>query len=511
VGLRDGMALARVSGSFPIDPLDASLHFGGMSIPITVAYGDGIGPEIMEATLQIIQEAGAELEVEKIEIGEKVYLAGHPAGIEPAAWDSLRRTKVFLKGPVTTPPGNGFKSLNMTARKALGLYANVRPSLSYHPYVDTRHPKMDLVVVRESEEDVYAGIEYRQTTDLVHALKLISRPGSERIIRYAFEYAQTNGRKKVTCFTRENILKMSDGLFHEIFDEIGVHYPEIEKEHAIFDSGVARLADTPEQFDVLVLPNSYGDTVSEIAAQIAGSVGLASSSSIGTDHAMFEAIHGSAPRRAGQNVANPSGLFLGGVLMLVHIGQTEPATRAHNAWLKTIEDGIHTYDMFKEGISKQKVGTKEFTKAVIERLGQAPSKLKAVAYKSGARGTSSAYTYRRPVEAKQLVGVDVLIEFIQGAPEDLARILQPLEGDGLKLETIANRGMTLWPQGHAEAFCTDSFACRFKLPDDAKAVLPHRAVVALLDRIATSGVEFLRTELLYQFDGKPGFTRGQGE
>jgi isocitrate dehydrogenase len=480
-----------------------------MSVPITVANGDGIGPEIMEAALHMIEEAGAQLEIEKIEIGEKVYLSGHQAGIETASWESLRRTKVFLKGPVTTPPG--FKSLNVTARRALGLYASVRPSISYHPYVDTRHPKIDLVVVRESEEDVYGGIEYRQTTDLTHARKLVSRPGSERIIRYAFAYAQANGRKKVTCFARDNVLKMSDGLFHEIFDEIGVHFPEIEKEYAIFDTGVARLADKPDDFDVLVLANSYGDTVSEIAAQLAGSIGLASSSSIGTECAMFEAIHGSAPRRAGQNLANPSGLFLGAVRMLVHIGQTEAATRAHNAWLKTIEDGIHTYDMFKEGVSKQNVGTKEFAKAVIERMGQAPSKLKAVAYKKADQNASAAYSYHRAVEAKQLVGADVRVEFIRGTPEELAKILQPLEGDGLKLESIANRGMVVWPEGHAETFCTDSFACRFKLPDEAKSVLPHGAVIALLDRMAKSGVEFLAVELLYFFNGKAGFSKSQGE
>ena len=315
----------------------------------------------------------------------------------------------------------------------------------------------------------------------------------------------------MTCFTRENILGLTDGLFHETFDELGVHYPEIEKEHAIFDSGAARLADTPEQFDVVVLPNSYGDTVSEIAAQIAGSIGLASSSSIGAEHAMFEAIHGSAPRRAGQNLANPSGLILGGVLMLVHIGQTEEAARAHNAWLKTIEDGIHTFDMFKEGVSRQKVGTKEFAKAVIERLGQAPSKLKAVAYPPGARALAAGYEYHRPTTAKQLVGVDVSVEFITGGPDDLAKILQPVGRDGLRLETIANRGMILWPSGHAEAFRADSFTCRFKLPDDAKSTLPHPAVAALLDRIASSGVEFLKAELLYNFGGKPGFTKGQGE
>src|SRR5437762_3982212 len=193
--------------------------------PITVANGDGIGPEIMGATLRILKESGARLAIETIEIGEKVYLRGHSSGIEPSAWESLRRTKVFLKAPITTPQGGGYKSLNVTTRKMLGLYANIRPCVSYHPYVRTKHPVMDLVVVRENEEDLYAGIEYQTTPEEIQAIKLISRPGSEKIVRYAFEYALQFKRKKVTCFTKDNILKMTDGSFHKIYDEIGAEYP----------------------------------------------------------------------------------------------------------------------------------------------------------------------------------------------------------------------------------------------------------------------------------------------
>src|SRR5215469_5322266 len=288
--------------------------------PITVARGDGIGPEIMDATLQVIQEAGAHIEIEEIEVGEKVYLRGINAGIEPSAWESLRRTKVFLKAPITTPQGGGYKSLNVTTRTMFGLYANVRPAVSYYPFVDTKHPDMDGVIIRENEEDLYTGIEYRQTHDMMESLKLISRPGSEKIIRYAFEYARTHNRKKVTCFMKDNIMKMTDGLFHKTFDEIAAGYPDIQKEAWIVDIGAAKMADTPEAFDVIVMPNLYGDILSDVAAQIAGSVGLAGSSNIGEHGAMFEAIHGSAPRRAGQNLANPSGLLLGALLMLVHIG-----------------------------------------------------------------------------------------------------------------------------------------------------------------------------------------------
>src|ERR687893_2461931 len=362
--------------------------------PITVAHGDGIGPEIMEATLSILKEAGARLEIEIIEIGEKVYLAGHSSGIPSEAWESLRRTRVFYKAPITTPQGGGYKSLNVTTRKVLGLYANIRPCVSYHPYVETKHPVMDVVIVRENEEDLYAGIEHRQTEQVYQCLKLISRPGSEKIVRYAFEYARKNNRKKVTCFTKDNIMKLTDGLFHKVFDEIGEVYPDIEKEHWIVDIGAAKLADTPENFDVVVMPNLYGDVLSDVAAQIAGSVGLAGSANIGESIAMFEAIHGSAPRRAGQNVANPSGLLLGAVMMLVHIGQGDVAERVHNAWLRALESGVHTYDIYDSSVSKEKVGTREFAQGVVGRLGQRPELLKAVSYKSGAAGGGAQFASR---------------------------------------------------------------------------------------------------------------------
>src|SRR3982075_3447634 len=349
--------------------------------PITVAYGDGVGPEIMAATLHIIQSAGARIDIEQIEVGEKVYLKGINAGIEPSAWESLRRTKVFLKAPITTPQGGGYKSLNVMVRATFGLYANVRPSVAYYPFVKTKHPNMDVVIIRENEEDLYTGIEYRQTHDMMESLKLISRSGSEKIVRYAFEYARSHNRKKVTCFTKDNIMKFTDGLFHKVFNELAAEYPDIENEHWIVDIGAAKMADTPDAFDVIVLPNLYGDILSDVAAQIAGSVGLAGSANIGQTAAMFEAIHGSAPRRAGQNLANPSGLLLGAIMMLVHIGQTNTAERVHNGWLRTIEDGIHTYDIYDESVSKQKVGTKEFAQAVVDRLGKKPKTLRAVAYK----------------------------------------------------------------------------------------------------------------------------------
>jgi isocitrate dehydrogenase len=480
--------------------------------PITVAHGDGIGPEIMEATLRIIEAAGAELEIDTIEIGEKVYLAGNPAGIEPGAFESLRRTKVFLKAPITTPQGGGYKSLNVTVRKTFGLYANVRPCVSYHPFVETKHPVMDVVIVRENEEDVYGGIEYRQTGQVTQCLKLISRPGTEKIVRYAFEYARRNNRRKVTCFTKDNIMKITDGLFHKVFEEIAPEYPDIENEHWIVDIGAAKLSDTPENFDVVVLPNLYGDVLSDVAAQIAGSVGLAGSANIGDSIAMFEAIHGSAPRRAGQNMANPSGLFLGAVLMLVHVGQTEAAERAHNAWLRTMEDGVHTYDIYKEGVSKQKVGTREFADAVIERVGQKPETLKAVTYKAG-EGGEAPFASRMARETaaanKQTVGVDVYLDWTEGSADRLGEAMSKVSGGGLKLTSISNRGVKVWPGGHTETFCSDHWRCRFVSEAEGGGAVTHAQIAGLLASVAEAGFDFIKTENLCDFDGKPGYSHAQ--
>ena len=479
-------------------------------VPITVAHGDGIGPEIMDATLRIIEAAGAPLAIETIEIGEKVYLRGNTAGIEPSAWESLRRTKVFLKAPITTPQGGGFKSLNVTTRKTLGLYANVRPCVSYHPFVETKHHNMDVVIVRENEEDLYAGVEYRLTTNEIECLKLISRPGCEKIVQYAFEYARQHNRKKVTCFTKDNIMKMTDGLFHKVFDEIAAGYPDIQNEHWIVDIGAAKLADTPESFDVIVMPNLYGDILSDVAAQIAGSVGLAGSANIGDRCAMFEAIHGSAPRRAGQNLANPSGLLLGAVLMLVHIDQPEAAERVHNAWLRTLEDGVHTYDVYTEGISKQKVGTREFADAVIARLGKKPETLKAVSYKHRQPHTAAAGRAAQAQPKTELIGIDIYLEWPSRNPDQLAEAMKRVNVDGLALTTIANRGLKVWPDGIPETFCTDSFRCRYTARQ-AGAIVTQRHILSLLERVAAAGLEVVKTESLRNFDGKPGYTLAQGE
>lgn len=476
---------------------------------ITIAKGDGIGPEIMDATLEIIKAAGAQIEIEEIEVGEKVYLAGNTSGISKESWDIIRRNKVFLKAPITTPQGGGYKSLNVTTRKFLGLYANVRPCVSFNPFVKTKHPVMDIVIIRENEEDLYAGIEHQQTDEVVQCLKLISRPGCEKIVRYAFEYAKQYGRKKVTCFTKDNIMKQTDGLFHQVFDEIAAEYPEIENEHWIIDIGAAKMADTPEAFDVIVMPNLYGDVLSDVAAQIAGSVGLAGSANIGEECAMFEAIHGSAPRRAGQNMANPSGLLHGAILMLNHIGQSDVAEKVHNAWLCTIEEGIHTYDIFKEGVSKEKVGTKEFAEAVIKNLGKKPQTLKAVTYANGKTLNLPKYQRKAPKQ-KDLVGVDIFVNWNGYVADELAAKLQPLtQNHNVQLSMITNRGIKVWPNGFPETFCTDHWRCRFK-PTNGK-MLNKSTIAQLLVEAEALQIDTIKTENLYEFDGKSAFSMGQGE
>ncbi len=479
---------------------------------ITVAYGDGIGPEIMKATLNILDAAGAQLEKEVIEIGEQVYLKGISSGIEPRTWESLRETKVFLKSPITTPQGGGFKSLNVTTRKTLGLYANVRPCKAYYPFVRTNFPKTDMVIIRENEEDLYAGIEHRQTEEVYQCLKLISRPGSEKIIRYAFEYAKKYNRKKVTCMTKDNIMKLADGLFHKVFVEVAKEYPEIEADHKIIDIGTALVADRPEMFDVIVTLNLYGDIISDVAAQITGSVGLGGSSNIGEDVAMFEAIHGSAPDIAGMDIANPSGLLNGAVMMLVHIGQPEIAEKVSNAWMKTLEDGIHTGDIYQDEVSKKKVGTQEFAQAVIERLGQKPSSMKPAVFSKEKRSSSGPVILtEHPAARKELIGVDVFIDWKENGRDAnvIGEKLRSVDADGLKMQLITNRGVKVFPEGMKETFCSDHWRVRFFNADES--VITHDQVINVLNQVRDMGLDFIKIENLYTFDGERGFSLAQGE
>ena len=481
--------------------------------PITVAHGDGIGQEIMEATLKILKEAEAAIRVEIIEVGEKLYKKNYSSGIADDTWESIGRTKVLLKAPITTPLGGGYKSLNVTMRKRLGLYANIRPSVAYPPFVETMFPNMDLVIVRENEEDIYAGIEYRQTHNMYSSLKLIGAIGSEKIIRYAFEYAIKNARKKVTCFTKDNIMKFSDGIFHKTFEAVAKEYPKIESNHMLIDIGTAKLASSPEMFDVIVTSNLYGDIISDVSSEISGSVGMAGSSNIGEKYAMFEAVHGSAPDIAGKNIANPSGLLNAAVMMLVHIGQGKCAAMIENAWKKTIEDGIHTGDIYNPKTSSHKVGTKEFSDAVIKNLGKNPSKLSVAYYEDRKADTSSSRTYSIASvvkDKKTLVGVDVFFDWDEVSAKKIAEKLNGYDFGSMILKTVASKGLKLWPSSEDVHSVSDHWCCRFMSKKDVE-IISHSEISELLLALAKHKLDFIKTENLYNFGEARGYSLAQGE
>jgi isocitrate dehydrogenase len=475
--------------------------------PITIAYGDGIGPEIMTATLKILTAAHAPLAPEIIEVGEKIYLQGFTSGIADSAWTSLKKTKVLLKGPITTPQGGGYKSLNVTLRKTLGLYANVRPCASLAPLIPTAHPGMNLVIIRENEEGTYAGIEHRQTDDVYQCLKLVTRPGCERVVHYAFEYARKFNRKKVTCLTKDNIMKMTDGIFHQVFNEIAKEYTDIKTEHFIIDIGTALVATHPERFDVIVTSNLYGDILSDVAAEVAGSVGLAGSANIGNSAAMFEAIHGSAPDIAGKKIANPSGLLNAAIQMLIHINQPESAGLIENAWLKTLEDGIHTADIYNPQYSQQKANTDEFADAVIARLGQKPTRFKPVSYQQDIRPRIVCYGETKPTSVKkELVGVDIFIDNPVLTPQELGEKLSKITSK-LPLIVITSRGIKVWPDCLIDAPYAQHCSCRFQ----SDTSITHEDIIALLQQFNALGLDVIKTENLYTFDGKIGFSLAQGQ
>ena len=483
---------------------------------IAVAAGDGIGPEITQAVLAVLASADPDLGFEPVTVGLEAYRNGASSGFGPEVMAAVARHGVLLKGPITTPQGGGYKSVNVSLRKSLGLYANLRPCVAYHPFVATRHPAMDVVIVRENEEDTYAGIEHRQSDEVYQCLKLITRPGCERIARYAFEYARSHGRRKVTCMTKDNIMKLTDGLFHRVFDEIAAEYPDIASEHMIIDIGTARMAVAPERFDVVVAPNLYGDILSDVAAEVAGSIGIAPSANIGRDCAMFEAVHGSAPDIAGRDIANPSGLLLSAVMMLVHLGRSEAATRIHNAWLRTLEDGVLTADMAKAG-GPAPVGTRAFAEAVIARLDQRPRTLAAVDYPAvedgeiaGTRAAVAAPAPRARA-SKALVGVDVFVNWDEAGrdPAALGKRLQDVAAPGWRLALVTNRGVKVFPGGFPQTLCTDHWRCRFVAPEGERAT--PAAIAALLLRFDAAGLDAVKTENLYTFDGAPGYSQAQGE
>lgn len=489
------------------------------STNVALAVGDGIGPEIMDVVMRILQKSGARLKFEFVELGEKLYQKGYETGISEDAISVILRNKILLKGPITTPQGGGFKSINVTLRKMLGLYANVRPCKSYHPFVKTNFPNLDVIIIRENEEDLYAGIEYKQTQDSVTCIKLITRSGCEKIIRYAFEYVRKNNRKKLTCMTKDNIMKMTDGLFRSVFNEISSEYPEIQTDHYIIDIGTARLAANPEIFDTIVTLNLYGDIISDVVAEVTGSVGLAGSSNIGKDYAMFEAIHGSAPTIVGQGLANPSALINSAVQMLAYIGQGSIAKIIEDALLYTIESGFHTHDIFKDGgYSKKKLSTSEFGDAVIDNFGKIPASLTSnfqyedfdfdskPTKKMLGIAEASKYEHSSKIELFNISGVDLFVKFC-GNGEEIGHLAEKIASKSdFKLLEISAKGIKIYPSEIAKYTVGDFW--RIRLLKDSGSKNDILDLISLF--YEEEGLDVISTQNLYDIYGKKSYSISQG-
>ncbi len=472
-------------------------------IPITYATGDGIGPEIMGAVKHIFDAAQVPLDWQEVTLGEKAFEAGIMNGVPDEAWEKIRENKVIFKAPLTTPQGGGYKSVNVTMRKGLGLFANLRQVRTYEPVLSCKHQKVDMVIVRENEEDLYAGIEYQQTSESVMAIKLLTYKGTQQILRYAFDYAKAHGRKKVSLMVKDNIMKIADGLYHQLFKEIAAEYPEIEHDVYIVDIGMARVADTPENFDVLVTLNLYGDIVSDIASQICGSVGLAGSANIGREAAMFEAVHGSAPDISGKGIANPSGLLNAGLLMLRHLGLGDYATNIENAWLYTLENGQLTGDLAKSGDA---LSTQQFAEAVVANFGKAPSKLKAAENREVPQVPVAQIADKAPVEKKQ-IGADIYLEASGVSSQTFGdQVAQAAEGI-VPLNFISSRGLKIYP-GKDIMPRADLWRARFMYDDQRE--VTAQDIRMLLAQLETAGITWVQIQTLQQFDGQNAFSAAQG-
>jgi len=474
------------------------------STPVTVISGDGIGPEVVDATVRLVDAAGGTVTWEHAEAGAEVFRRGVASGVPQETIDSVARTGVVLKGPLETPIGFGEKSANVTLRKLFETYANVRPVREL-PGVPTPYSGrgIDLVVVRENVEDLYAGIEHMQTPDVAQCLKIISRLGCQRIARTALELARAEGRTKVAAASKSNIMKLTEGMLQREFEAAAADYPDLETWHVIVDNAAHQLVKAPEQFEIIVTTNMNGDILSDLASALVGGLGFAPSANLGNGVAIFEAVHGSAPKYAGKDVANPTAVTLSAVMMLRHLEQFDAARRLEQAVFRALEDGIHTQDV-KVGAP---VGTRAFTDAVVERLGSVSStpsrEHQALKLPHITRESS-----RSEPGSRQKVGVDVFIETADDAAA-IGRRLQGLAaGTPYQLKMVSNRGTVVWPATGGSTSCVDHFRCRFTIVD--RAGWQTDSVLDLLQRIGAV-YRWMHVEKLEEIDGKPGYTRAQGE
>src|ERR671936_1309644 len=474
---------------------------------VTLIPGDGIGPECISAARRIIEAAGVQITWEECEAGAEVFKKGLPSGVPPETIASLSRTRVMLKGPLETPVGFGEKSANVTLRKLFETYANVRPVREL-PGVRTPYSGrgIDLVIVRENVEDLYAGIEYLQTPGVAEALKLISVKGSEKIARFAFEYARSEHRTNVICATKSNIMKLSEGTLKRAFEAAAPDYPDIESWHLIVDNAAHQLVKRPEQFDVLVMTNMNGDILSDLSSALVGGLGFAPSANIGSEVAIFEAVHGSAPKYAGKDVINPTAMILTAVLMLRHLGLFEQAAAVEHAVLVTLESGVLTGDI---AVYDRGVGTTAYTDAIIGNLGKRSERWQVREYHPIVMPKVPEEPDLVRPTTRAVVGLDLFVESPL-SPAELGASLMELTADtNLSLKTIANRGRQVFPPTGASSDAVDQYACRFIIRQDP-GDLSDGAVHDLLRRISTQH-RWMHIEKLQEFDGELGFTRAQGE
>ena len=472
---------------------------------ITILSGDGIGPEVVDAALTIIKATGVAVEFEKCEAGAGAFQKGIVTGIPKETIESIERTRVVLKGPLETPIGHGNRSANVTLRTLFETYGNIRPVREL-PGVQTAFTgrKLDIVIVRENIEDLYAGIEYMQTPGVAEGLKLISRAGCEKIVKLAFAFAIAEERKAVHCATKSNIMKLTEGLLQHTFEEFAPQYPSITSKHILIDNCAHQLAMRPEQFDVIVTTNMNGDILSDLTSGLTGGLGFAPSANIGNDVSIFEAVHGSAPDIAGKNKANPTALVLSAAMMLRHIGEGEAANDVEQAVLVTLESGICTSDMI--GVQNP-ASTTDFTKAVISNLGKRskvspPRDYKKVELPPAVLGVNVV-----PAASRRVSGVDVYIES-DLEPKALAGNLEKLiQSSPTRLEMITNRGAMVFPSSDRRVSLVDHFRCRFALRD-AKASLGDADILSLLQSIGGQH-RWMHVEKLQEFDGEPAFSKSQ--
>lgn len=486
-----------------------------MSHRVTLIPGDGVGPEITAAARRIIGAAGVDVTWEEAEAGAEVFRRGDTTGVPRETADSIARTRVALKGPLETPVGFGEKSANVTLRKLFETYANIRPARQM-PGVPTRYAGegVDFIVVRENIEDLYAGVEYLQTRDLAVALKIISRKGSEKVIRYAFELARREGRSKVTVATKANILKLTEGMFKRIGEELATEYPEITHQHLIIDNVAHQMVKDPAQFDVIVTTNLAGDIISDLASGLVGGLGFAASGNYGDDVAIFEAVHGSAPKYAGRNVINPTALILSAVMMLRHLGEQAAARRIEDAVSVTLAEGqAVTLDVARQqGDVEQSTSTSGFADAVIANLGRVPSEtvtraraLPAVPPEPRPRWS---YSPADRAVATETLGVDVYVQS-DDIPAALGEHLRAAAGADFRLTAITSRGTIAWPAGSARIDGVGWWSARFVAATPG-ATITDGEVLSLLGRIGER-YRWMDVQKLTRFGAEEGFTRAQGE